>query len=148
MNPNQPPNTAPDLLISLGKDRLIITAKASWAGEDLLVLITGGDQPHLGAVAAATPRPSLADPSKNSATASVITYLGHKEDGPAKEIAEALASGLNTKVVVAAGMHWEGISTNELSQVTDLLEAANPEIDGGVAAHPGIDSAAIIRIAE
>jgi len=40
---------------------LVVEAKAVWIGKDLLIYIWGGDRPHIGAVAAAQPRPSLAD---------------------------------------------------------------------------------------
>jgi hypothetical protein len=78
-------------------------------GEDLLVAIWGGDRPHIGAVAAAQPRPSLRDQNRLSATASVFSYVGHKEDGIAKEAAERIAAELNTNVVVTAGIHWDNI---------------------------------------
>ncbi|MCB2189505.1 MAG: hypothetical protein KQJ78_24060 [Deltaproteobacteria bacterium] len=94
-----------------------LTAQCLWAGPDLLVLVTAGDAPHLGAVAAATPRPSLADPARTSATASVLTYLGHKEDALAKELAEHLAARLGVKVVVAAGAHWDGLDQAGIAQV-------------------------------
>ena len=61
-----------------------IRAEALWIGPDLLVYIWGGEAPHIGAVAMAQPRPSLADPAKTSSTASVFTYVGHKEDALAK----------------------------------------------------------------
>ncbi|MGD9123670.1 MAG: hypothetical protein PVG60_01190 [Desulfarculaceae bacterium] len=84
-----------------------IQAEARWIGEDLLVWIWGGEVPHIGAVAMAQPRPSLADPAVTSATASVFTYVGHKEDQLTKETAETLAAALETKVVVTAGIHWD-----------------------------------------
>ena len=87
------------------------------AGQDLLVLVTGGEKPHIGAVAAATPRPSLADPAKTSATASVLAYVGHKEDAIAKMMSEALGARLGVRVVVAAGMHWEGIGAEGIAAV-------------------------------
>src|SRR5262245_28791326 len=82
-----------------------IEASAVWIGSDLLVSIWGGDRPHIGSVAAAQPRPSLKDPEATSATASVLTYLGHKDDVTAKFVAEALAGAFGTNVVVTAGIH-------------------------------------------
>ena len=73
---------------------LSLLAEAVWIGPDLLVWIYGGEAPHIGAVAMAQPRASLADPERTSATASVFAYVGHKEDALAKEAAEALASAL------------------------------------------------------
>ncbi len=86
-------------------------------GEDLLVAISGGERPHIGAVAVAQPRPSLKDPSVMSATASVICYVGHKEDELAKHAAEKLAASFNTRVVVTAGIHWDDLSEEGIRKV-------------------------------
>ncbi|MBI5522480.1 MAG: hypothetical protein HY910_07625 [Desulfarculus sp.] len=94
-----------------------LTARWQKAGPDLLVLVTGGDTPHIGAVAAATPRPSLADPNRQSATASVLCFLGHKEDDLAKGLAEFLASRLGSRVVVAAGAHWDNLTAAQIETV-------------------------------
>lgn len=103
-----------------------LRAEAVWIGSDLLVWIQGGEAPHIGAVAMAQPRPSLADPAKVSATTSVFAYVGHKEDPLAQQAAQALASALNTKVVVTAGAHWDNLSGKGIKQVManfkDLLE--------------------------
>jgi len=86
-----------------------IEAEALWLGPDLLVYIWGGEVPHIGAVAMAQPRPSLADPAKTSSTSSVFTYVGHKEDGLAKWAAETISAALDAKVVVTAGIHWDDL---------------------------------------
>jgi len=105
-------------LVSTGPARNI-EAEAVWIGDDLLVYIYGGDAPHLGAVAAATPRPSLRDSSQKSATASVLTYVGHKEDDLAKQAAESLAAALDTNVVVTAGIHWDDLPAGDIDQVIE-----------------------------
>jgi hypothetical protein len=87
----------------------VVEAEAVRIGPDILVYVWGGERPHIGAVAAAQPRPSLADPSKTSATASVLSYVGHKEDGIAKEMAEAISARFNTNAVVTAGIHWDDL---------------------------------------
>ncbi len=104
-------------LVSTGPSHNI-EAEAIWIGGDLLVYIYGGKAPHIGAVAAATPRPSLSDPSKKSATASVLTFVGHKEDDLAKRAAEKLAAALDTRVVVTAGIHWDALAAGDIEQVT------------------------------
>lgn len=97
---------------------------ASWQriGEDYLLSIWGG-KAHIGAVAIAQPRPSLEDPTRLSATASVFCFVGHKEDEPAKRISEKLAATLGTKVVVTAGMHWDNISPDGINQVIIAVDA-------------------------
>jgi len=97
------------VMVKTGAERYNLEAAAVWIGPDLLVYIWGGEAPHIGAVAMAQPRPSLADPSVTSSTASVFTYLGHKEDLLAKQTAEALSAALQAKVVVTAGIHWDGL---------------------------------------
>jgi hypothetical protein len=86
-------------------------------GKDLLVAVWGGEQPHVGAEAIAQPRPSLKDPERVSATASVVCLLGHKEDDLAKAVSEILAAAMNTTVVVTAGIHWDNLDAEGINRV-------------------------------
>ncbi len=94
-----------------------LTASVRMIGPDLLIAIWGGEKPHIGAVAVAQPRPSLKDPDVTSATASVICFVGHKEDELAKASAEILAAALNTPVVVAAGIHWDNLDEEAILRI-------------------------------
>ncbi len=85
-------------------------------GKDYLLSLWGGVA-HIGAVGMAQPRPSLSDPAKTSATASVFCYVGHKEDDVVKEVSERLAAALGARVVVAAGLHWDHLTTSGVEQV-------------------------------
>lgn len=103
-------------------------AEAVRIGRDVLVWIYGGELPHIGAIAAAQPRASLADPARASATASVLAFLGHKEDVVVKAVSERLAAALGANVVVTAGLHWDDLSPAQLTavmarcdEVADLL---------------------------
>jgi len=102
--------------------RVAIKMEAVSMGADYCLVITGGDRPHLGAVALSTPRPSLADPQKISASTSVLTLVGHKEDDVAKKIAHQFAAKLERHVVVACGVHLDGITKNELAVMEQMLE--------------------------
>jgi len=111
-----------------------IFANARLIGPDVLVCIWGGERPHIGAVGAAQPRPSLADASTISATASVLTYLGHKEDDVVKFVSQELAGALETNVVVTAGIHWDDLPKDAIAiirgrceEITELLKAAISE---------------------
>ena len=97
----------------------VVEAEAVRIGPDILIYVWGGERPHIGAVAAAQPRPSLADPNKTSATASVLSYIGHKEDGVAKEMAEAISARFNTNAVVTAGIHWDDLPADGIQIVVD-----------------------------
>ncbi|SPF44811.1 hypothetical protein SBDP1_500035 [Syntrophobacter sp. SbD1] len=85
-------------------------------GDDYLLSLWGGVA-HIGAVAMAQARPSLADPARLSATASVFCYVGHKEDEIVKFVSERLSSALGAKVVVAAGLHWDNLTASGIEQV-------------------------------
>ncbi|MCE5306841.1 MAG: hypothetical protein LLG20_04310 [Acidobacteriales bacterium] len=91
-------------------------------GNDLCLVITGGDRPHLGAVALAQARPSLEDSTKVSASTSVLTVPGHKEDLLARSAAQSLAARLNRTVVVCCGIHVDAISPDELRFVEEAVE--------------------------
>lgn len=95
-------------------------------GEDLLTCLWGGTKPHIGAVAIALPRPSLADPEVTSSTASVFTMVGHKEDELVKQISERLSSRLKRNVVVTAGIHWDSLGEDAIAEIArnckDLAE--------------------------
>ena len=106
-----------EFLVTTNQGEYDIEAHVRSVGEDLLVVISGGEKPHIGAVAAAQPRPSLKDPFVTSATASVICYVGHKEDDLAKHAAENLAASFNTRVVVTAGIHWDDLSEKGIQKV-------------------------------
>jgi gallate decarboxylase subunit D len=91
-------------------------------GPDLLVAVWGGTHPHVGAVALAVPRPSLKDKKKTSATSSVLTLLGHKEDLTSKMISETLAAALKRNVVVTVGIHWDNLKEEEIQRIVKLTE--------------------------
>jgi hypothetical protein len=58
-----------------------------------------------------------------SATASVICVVGHKEDDLVKEASELLASTLKTRVVVAAGIHWDNLDEEGIRAVKQNSQA-------------------------
>lgn len=92
-------------------------------GEDLVTCIWGGTRPHIGAVAIALPRPSIADPNIVSSTSSVFTVLGHKEDELVKMFSERLSARLQKNVVVAAGVHWDHLEEDAVIEIMDNCRA-------------------------
>jgi hypothetical protein len=73
-------------------------------------------------------RPSIADPSRLSATASVFCYVGHKEDEVVKRVSERLAAELGARVVVVAGLHWDQLDPAGIAQVTANIDALIEDI--------------------
>ena len=115
-------------VFEVSKGRFKIQALVQKVGQDILVSMWGGTLPHIGAVGMATPRPSLRDPKKMSATSSTFTYVGHKEDAVVKRISELLASRLKTKVVVSAGIHWDDLTSGEIRTIARLTQKLSVQI--------------------
>ena len=73
------------------------------------MVVGGGEQPHIGCVALAQPRPSTLDETRRSATVSLLALPPHKEGEMASEMATRLARELGVVVVVSAGVHTDGL---------------------------------------
>lgn len=89
-------------------------------GNDWTVTISGGDA-HLGAAALGVSRPSLSDSEKASASVSVLTLTGHKDDILAHRAADHLATALKANILVACGIHFDGITDDELKIIEQML---------------------------
>jgi gallate decarboxylase subunit D len=99
-----------------------LTASVMKVGQDAVVVISGGERPHVGAVALAQSRKSHKDPDKISATSSVLCLLGHKEDVVVKIVSERLAAVADRPVVVAAGIHWDNLQESDFSRIFKNLD--------------------------
>jgi len=108
--------------LTIEKGRIIINMKAVIIGEDLCVIIYGGDTPHIGCVTLSVPRPSLADINIISSTTSVLNLIGHKDDEVAKYVSHTLSSSLNKHVVVMCGIHIDSITRDEIGTTIELLK--------------------------
>ncbi len=91
-------------------------------GDDLLIAVWGGTKPHIGAVGVAHPRPSLKDPNQVSATTSVYTVVGHKEDTVVQMMATRIAAALNRMVVITAGIHWDNLTPEAIEKIVANTE--------------------------
>jgi hypothetical protein len=113
--------------VSEKKGSYEVSAHTMLIGSDVLVVLTGG-RAHIGAVAVAQPRPSIKDEKKISSTSSVFTYVGHKEDVVAKAMSEELSRELSRKVVVAAGIHWDGLKKKDIELVVEICRKITKKI--------------------
>ena len=99
-------------MLSEGTGRTRVSLSASSIGDDLIVCLFN-EAGHLGAVAVAD-----YEGQKSRASTSVITRLGHKEDQVASRSAYRLCKHLKAPVCVIAGIHVDGITREEIAQIT------------------------------
>ena len=108
------------------KGRIRLCLRLLFMGADVCLVLTGGERPHLGAVAVAQARESLAAPGKLSATVSNITLPGHKDDDLARDIAKRFSASTATQVAVCCRIHLDGLLPDELEDIiamsNDMLE--------------------------
>lgn len=116
--------------VTFGEQPYMITIRAQYVGEDLLVSISGGTHPHIGAVALAHYHPSMKDGISPSASTSLIVITPHKEGELAMKVAEQLAKDSKTNVIVTAGIHIDNATNqdiqlllNNTQKATEVLKA-------------------------
>lgn len=99
-----------------------IQAEVIASGSDLCVVISGGDRPHIGAVALASLTESPNHTQRQSVTPSVITVPGHKEYHLALMAAEQISKALKKTVVVSVGIHIEKITLELITKVEEEFQ--------------------------
>ncbi|MDD4599453.1 hypothetical protein SDC9_03890 [bioreactor metagenome] len=122
--------------LELEKGRIKIDLQAVSVGEDLCIIISGGDSPHIGCVTLSVPRPSLSTPTVTSATTSVLNLTGHKDDEAARYVSHTLCSRLNKNVVVTCGIHLDQITPEEIETTIDLIKEITDQLVQKIAVTP------------
>lgn len=89
-------------------------------GGDCVVMLRGGERPHVGSVAMAVPRASLSGVGR-SATVSTLNGVGHKDDLLANPIAHAVASRLGCTAVCVAGVHVDGATPAQIAAIQEAV---------------------------
>ena len=93
-------------------------------GQDLLVTITGGDRPHIGAAAL----------GHRDAPGTVLTLAGHRETDLALDAVERLRPIVPAGVLVSCGIHVDGAGGEEIRILCDeaheVIEALAQELRG------------------
>ncbi len=98
-----------------------INLVGQFCGEDLNISIFGGDKGHIGAVALAVASVEGYQ-RKYSPTVSSLSVLDHKDDEVARFVAKEVASFLNKQVVVAAGIHIDNATLDDLKIVMENVK--------------------------
>ncbi|MBQ7704712.1 MAG: hypothetical protein IJT73_04690 [Selenomonadaceae bacterium] len=109
----------------------IITKKLSFAeikfeiksvGEDILILVTGGDKPHIGSAVLAIPRPSLRDDTEISCTSSVLNVTGHKDEKICRYLAETFCRKYNAVTICTGGFHCDNLTAEQIQEVINACK--------------------------
>lgn len=102
-----------------GRHTLYLEARR--IGADYLVSIYGGDDYHIGGVAAGYQTQSH---YREALTTSVSTIAlpGHKDYIIANFAAEKLCESLNVPVIVTAGIHYDNATKAEITEIIDVVE--------------------------
>ncbi|MEE8827077.1 MAG: hypothetical protein SOH48_06890 [Eubacteriales bacterium] len=91
-------------------------------GDDLFILVTGGEKPHLGTCVMAVPRPSLTGDGRVSATSSVLNRTGHKDEAICHLLAEKAAISHNAVTVCTGGFHMDHITGDQIRELMQALK--------------------------
>lgn len=102
--------------------RIQIDFTAVPMGEDVAVIISGGDTPHLGAAAISQAYPNLEDAERISAAVSVIAFAGHKEDQLARHAASVITTRTRKNAAVSCGIHVNHIQPHEFKEIQQMVD--------------------------
>ncbi|MBT9777778.1 hypothetical protein GPL15_14835 [Clostridium sp. MCC353] len=88
------------------------------AGNDLLVVLTGGDMPHIGAAVCCDGKGNVKE----------AALPGHKDQIVMKIMAERLGKVAGCSVCVTGGIHIDGITGGQIRLVMELCERLTDEM--------------------
>lgn len=101
-----------------------LTIEIKSVGEDILILINGGNKPHIGCAVLAIPHPSLRDDKKISCTSSILNVTGHKDEKICRHVAETFCKKYNAVTVCTGGFHVDNLTAE---QIQEVINACNFE---------------------
>lgn len=113
-----------------GKDKHKVKLVAVKSGKELTIVISGGEKPHIGAVAIAIPCPSLKKSNKASVSSSVFTLIGHKEDELSKQIAENITKVTKEVTVAIVGLHIDNATSQDIECLIQNTQKAVEKLVG------------------
>jgi hypothetical protein len=116
------------LSLKTGEGKFEVCLNAVFMGRDVAVTISGGETPHIGAVAVAIPRKSLRGDGSDSASVSVICIPGHKEDELVQTTAKKLSIVWGCHVTVTAGLHIDRATPSDIEILNLNVETLISEL--------------------
>ncbi len=104
-----------------------IVSDSQAIGNDLIVIIYGGDEHHIGGISVAYPTKSH---YRDAFTISLnsITLPGHKDYVLANSLAEKLAEALRRVVTVVVGIHMDNATEDDIKRAVETSHLMTDEI--------------------
>ena len=106
--------------IVLSFTKIVISKK--FLGDDILIVVEGGEKPHIGTTVLAVPRPSLTGDGTVSTTSSVLNVTGHKDESICRILAEKASKKYGVTAVCIGGFHIDDINTGQIKEVVDAIQ--------------------------
>lgn len=108
--------------------RYTLEAMLTITDDGIMLLLCGGDKPHIGTVVMSCSRPSIKGREAISCTTSVINRLSHKDDIILVPLAEAICKKADTVVVASGGVHIDGAEESDIKRLMNNMEILTKEI--------------------
>ncbi|NTV91558.1 MAG: hypothetical protein HGA22_14565 [Clostridiales bacterium] len=116
-----------ELQVSRDAHGLTITARALFSGNDIAVVVSGGDKPHIGSVSTAIPHEPLNGPGDRSSTVSTINLTGHRDNEIGDIFAREIARQTGRVCVVACGVHIDKFAKADVEWIMLLARSVLEE---------------------
>lgn len=93
-------------------------------GAGLAVFISGGERPHLGGVALASPGVKLHEQMLSGCDLWTVTVPGHKDAELAQKAAKKICIATGEPVSVSLGIHVDNAAAEDIKRICDNVDAA------------------------
>jgi hypothetical protein len=104
-------------LIEVGEGKHRVWLREETLGEDMLLVLGGGEKPHIGTVILCEPKEG-----KRGCTASVLNVTGHRDVEVARKLAERVCTRTGRRVVCVAGIHVENATEKDIEKIIKNCE--------------------------
>ena len=120
------------LCVQVGEEPYQVTLEVtSTDGQGLVCFLYGGTLPHVGGQALANPGPLLHGAQLSHVDLWVSTVPGHKDAEAASAVARRLCLATGQAVSVAAGIHVDNATSDEIKRLyQNCLDAADVAAEG------------------
>jgi hypothetical protein len=122
-----------DVIFQLSEtDPTALRVTVAEVGADLLVVVDGGDRPHIGAVSIGIPHPSMHDLQETSSTVSVFNLTGHRDDRVSSPLAREIAREFGRTTVAVAGIHIDEADDDAVNGVLARMKDMRGDVIAGI----------------